>query len=245
MTDHTKSQAANIDDGFNHNITKNIDNGSEGPAETDALADEVATTTSSVQELQQLDEGVVKKAKMIAWNTWRKRSSLTVCDAVALSFNVAPVRISKIIEKNPKRARAYRSRLKTVKSWLNVDLCVLDHPDNGSSVEEKMIKLTDFVQCAVAKGLKLPQPLLDMVIDNQLAIASTVVAEPIQAKKSNKSVEDRNQKLQEAANTLALELGKKTTKRITRRDIAKALHKREEWNHIEAETIERNIRRDW
>jgi hypothetical protein len=42
MTDHTKSQAANIDDDFNHNITKKIDNVSDGPTETDALADEVA-----------------------------------------------------------------------------------------------------------------------------------------------------------------------------------------------------------
>ena len=245
MTDNSKSQAANIDDNDNHDIKIHMDSVFGGRTETEALADDLAAMTTSVQELDQQDAVLAKKKKMIAWNTWLKRSSLTVRDAVALSFNVAPVRVSKIIEKNPKRASEYRSRLKTVISWLNVDLTVLDHPNNGSSVEEKMIKLTDFVQCAITKGLKLPQPLLDMEIDTQKAIESTAVAEPIQAKKSNKSVKDRNQSLQEAANTLALALGKNTTKRITRRDIAKGLHKREEWNHIEAETIERIIRCNW
>lgn len=244
MTDHTKSQAANIDDDFNHNIKKNIDNVSDGPTETDALADEVATTTSSIQELQQLDEGVVKKKKMIAWNTWRIRSSLKLWEAVALSKNIAPSRIARIKEKYPKTYKNYQVRLKTAISWLNVELNILDHPENGYFAEHKMVELIDFVKCAEKKQVKMPQQLLDMLEVQADGHERQGPAEHIQTKKKSTKTELRNVELQKAAHALALDMQKREKVKITKGMVALALHKGE-WSGMDFETIKRNTRVDW
>lgn len=245
MTDHTKSQATNIDDDFNHNITKNIGNVSDGLTETDALADEAATTTSSIQELEQLDEGVVKKPKMIAWNTWRIRSSLKLWEAVALSKNIAPSRIAKIKEKYPKTYKNYQVRLKTAISWLNVELKILDHPENGYLAEHKIVGLIDFVKCAEKKQVKMPQQLLDMLEVQANGHESQGIVQQIQAKKTNTSTELRNIELQKAANAMAQDMKKTRKEKITKQKVALALHKAD-WGHISSpETIERIIRVDW
>ena len=243
MTDHTKSQAANIDDDLNHNITKNIENVSDGPTETDALADVVATTSSSIQELQQLDEGVVKKKKMIAWNTWRIRSSLKLWEAVALSKNIAPSRIARIKEKYPKTYKNYQIRLKTAISWLNNELNILDHPKNGYFAEHKMVKLIDFVKCA-EKKVKMPQQLLDMLEVQADGHERQGPAEHSQTKKKSTKIELRNAELQKAAHALAQDMQKREKGNITKGMVALALHKGE-WSGMDLETIKRNMRVDW
>lgn len=219
---------------------------SEVLSEIDAKSDDVTSANPSLsQELKQGSQDLATKKKGIDWDVWRKRSSLKLWEAAALSKNIAPSRLARIKEKYPARYKNYRTRLKTAISWLNVELSVLDHPGNGFTAEHKMVGLIDFVKCAEKKQVKMPQQLLDMFEVQANGHESQGIVQQIQTKKTNTNIELRNIELQKAANAMAQDLKKSRKGKITKPMVAQALHKGE-WSHMGSiETIKRNFQVDW
>ena len=176
------------------------------------------------------------------WKTWLARTSVKLWEAVALSKNINPSKLSKIEEKNPLRYRNYRARLKTTASWLNNDLMIQEHPDNGSASPDKMVKLVDFIKCAEEKGMKVAPALLAISRANDKD--RPIDSKPEISEQRSKKVTERNEKLQEAADRIASELKNKGKTIVTKRKVSEALH-RGEWKECGKETIQRNIKVTW
>lgn len=245
MTSQSKFHSSIREEGSQDYQVTNLAGVSVVDSEIDALSDEGTSANPSLsQELKQEGQNLAKKKKGIDWNVWRKRSSLKLWEAVALSKNIAPSRLVRIKENDPIRYKNYRTRLKTAISWLNVEVKVLDHPGNGFMADHKMVELVDFVKCAVKKQVKMPQQLLDMLEVQADGHERQGPAEHIQTKKKSTKIELRNVELQKAAHALAQDMQKRGKVKITKGMVALALHKGE-WSGMDFETIRRNMRVDW
>lgn len=245
MTSQSKLYTSIREEGSQDDQMTNTAGVSAVVSEIDALSDEVTLTNPSLsQELKQDSQDLAKKKKGIDWDVWRKRSSLKLWEAAALSKNIAPSRLARVKEKYPIRYKNYRTRLKTAISWLNVEVKVLDHPGNGFMADHMMVELVDFVKCAVKKQVKIPQQLLDMLELQADGHESQGIVQRTQTKKKSTNIVMRNIELQKAANAMAQDMNKNEKVRITKRMVAQALHKGD-WSGMELETIKRIIRVDW
>ena len=201
------------------------------------------------------------------WKAWQQKTSVFLWKAVALSCNFRPFDLERVKKYHPDKYKKYKSRLNTAISWLKTDLEIIDHPSNGASSEQKMVKLVDFIECAesrknikllkvfsdIAKSQNPPDCASDTTSKDErelLPSSSSTVPETKTAvqKKGQKSqtLIARNRDLQEAANTIAAKLKAEMKGRLITKDmVAKHLKKEERWREIDHATILRAIKTTW
>lgn len=219
-----------------------------GSIQSNDKASTAASNRQTIVEPQQLTKKISDRKQgsiYPAWETWQKRFSLMLWEAVALSKNINPTKLDKIKTNNPVRYRNYAIRLKTAASWLNICLPILEHPANGIKPADKMVNLVDFVRCAKACNVKITSKLLEIakVIERANKQVSVGLHQTMQ---QGNRITQANELLQEAANKLASELARNPKGNdVTKRLVAKKLHEQPEWAGISAVTIERRIRRKW
>ena len=180
------------------------------------------------------------------WSVWKKRPCVKVWEAVALSKNINPKYLAKVKESDPKRYFGYTTRLKTTRYWLDIEIKIQDHPENGNTGKEKMILLTDFIICAQANNMKIAPELMEITKE---AIQKTKVNNNLSNVKSSRSsitIDNRNEELNKLATKTGQELhAKHKTKKITKLMVAKEIRKIDDWKDMEEATIIRIIKVSW
>lgn len=133
------------------------------------LADTVANQLVDEKSQVNADKVIQKKGSVNPnWDWWKKREGVRLWEAVALSKNIKPSRLEKIKAQQPNNYRYYFNRLNMAISWLNISLPIMqDHPNNGILPENRVVLLSDFVQCAQSKGTKLPTGLQEIFAKHQ------------------------------------------------------------------------------
>lgn len=95
------------------------------------------------------------------WKVWKQRNDVMLWKAVSLSKNIEPSKLQIIKKNQTKRYEHYQTRLETAISWLENDLPIQrNHPANGFFIENSVVRLAEFVQCALSKEMRITPRLL-------------------------------------------------------------------------------------
>lgn len=136
---------------------------------TDSLSTNLTGTAANqfADEMSQVNADNVRRKKNSLnpnWDAIKNREGVRLWEAVALLQNIKLSRLEKIKALQPTRHLHYRNRLKTAISWLNISLPIQqDHPENGIHSQDKVVLLSDFVQCAQSKGMKIPTGMMGIL----------------------------------------------------------------------------------
>ncbi len=209
-----------------------------------------------------------KSAYRPVWPNWRRRVSVKLWAAVALASDINPHKLQELEIHQLEKYEKYLGRLDKAVSWLGTDLEVVDHPDNGTTGEEQMVRLIDFVRCAETKRIRVSKTLSEMVrtavfdspassaeatttsIENPATTISASDMNTLQervigsAGKSSELIE-RNQELQQEADAVAERLKAKIGRTPSKQLVVNELHKMAKWSNREVGTLMRNIRVTW